>query len=106
MKTLEISENGNISYFKNNKLHRDNDLPSIISNNGDMRWYKDNKIHRENKPAFSSSCGTILLWYRNGGYCNDNNNPNINGGYITWHKTNRNCFPDSINVFTGEEWKS
>ena len=35
-------------WYKNDKCHRDNDLPAIIQANGSKYWYKNNKVHRDN----------------------------------------------------------
>ena len=41
-----------VKYYKNNKLHRDGDLPAIEYANGSKCWYKNGKRHRDNdKPA-------------------------------------------------------
>ena len=72
---------GNISWFQNGKLHRDNkpaveldagaqiwylhgklhriDGPAIIATNGDKFWYQNNKLHRIDGPAVEFSNGNI-----------------------------------------------
>lgn len=35
-------------HFKNNLLHRDNDLPAMICENGNRIWYQNGKFKREN----------------------------------------------------------
>ena len=37
-----IINEGDICWFKNNKLHRDNDLPAV-EYEGDQYWYKNDK---------------------------------------------------------------
>lgn len=45
-------DGGTKRWFKNRKVHRDNDLPAVIEANGDMLWYQNGKLHREGgKPA-------------------------------------------------------
>lgn len=44
-------------WYKNNKLHRDNDLPSAIYHDGRKEWYKHGKLHREQLPAVIYSNG-------------------------------------------------
>jgi hypothetical protein len=42
-------------WYKNGKIHRDNDLPAIISQNGYKGWYKNGQLHRDNDlPAVMS----------------------------------------------------
>jgi hypothetical protein len=55
--------NGNIYYFENNKLHRENDLPAIIHSNGTKEWYVNGERHRNNNlPAIESFDGE-KQWY-------------------------------------------
>ena len=56
------SEGSDILYFKDYKLHRDNDLPAIIRANGTKMWYYEGKKHRENNlPAIID--GDSMEWY-------------------------------------------
>lgn len=41
-------ENGDQYWFKNDKLHRDDDLPAIVYVNGGHAWYKDGQLYRTN----------------------------------------------------------
>ncbi len=53
-------------WFKNGKLHREHDLPAVMDQNGYQCWYKNGEIHRDNDlPAEISSNGT-QRWYKNG----------------------------------------
>lgn len=57
---------GYVEYYKNGKLHRDNDLPAIEYENGDKLWYIDGELHRENdKPAAVFKNG-VCKWYKHG----------------------------------------
>ena len=61
-----VSDSGNRHYYKNQLLHRDDDLPAVEYSNGDKHWYKDGKRHRENDlPSIEYSNGT-KKWYKNG----------------------------------------
>jgi len=44
--TFSKSPLENLGWYKNGKLHRDNDKPAIIWNNGDMSWYINGKFIR------------------------------------------------------------
>ena len=42
-----------LEFYKNGKLHRDNDLPAKILTNGGSLWYKNGDRHRDNDlPAY------------------------------------------------------
>ncbi len=72
-------------WFKNGKLHRDNDLPAVVHQNGYQGWYKNGVLHRDNDlPAQISPNGT-LRWYKNGKYHRENDLPaiiDLNGANI------------------------
>jgi len=36
------------SWYKNDILHRDKDLPAFVWDNGDMEWWVDGKFIRKN----------------------------------------------------------
>ena len=60
-----IKVNGDIYWYQDGNLHRNNDKPARI-NNKDKYWYQNNKCHRDNdKPAIISSNGD-KWWYKNG----------------------------------------
>ncbi len=43
---------GEFIWFKDNKIHRDNDKPAIEYNDGSKYWYQNDMLHRDNdKPA-------------------------------------------------------
>jgi len=57
-----------VSFTKNGKPHRDNDLPAVAYTDGTKLWYKNGKFHRDNDlPAIVRANGT-KLWYKNGTY--------------------------------------
>lgn len=37
----DISDDGDMSWHKNGKLHREGDLPAVIPVNGSPLWYKN-----------------------------------------------------------------
>ena len=56
----------NVTYFKNDSRHRDNDLPAIIYISGTRSWHINGKRHRDNsKPSTIYSDGK-MEWYENG----------------------------------------
>ena len=57
--------NGDKFWYKNNLLHRDNDLPAIEFKSGCKFWYQNGKRHRLNNPAVIFSSG-IEIWYNGG----------------------------------------
>ena len=66
------TEFDNKSYYKNNVLHKDKDLPAVIWKSGSRVWYKDGLEHRDNgKPSTIYSNGE-MYWYENGKYIKDN----------------------------------
>ena len=72
----------NVSYLRNGKLHRDNDLPAVIFTDGKQRWYQNGLTHRDNDlPAVITEEGD-QTWYKNGFKHRDNDLPakiNANG---------------------------
>ena len=57
---------GNKFWYKNGKWHRDDDLPAIEWADGSKNWYKNNLYHRDNNlPAIEYSNST-KFWYKNG----------------------------------------
>ena len=70
---FEIKFNNKI-YYKNNKPHRDNDLPAIIWKDGSRVWYENGKSHRDNgKPSHIYSDG-YMEWYKDDMYIKSNYN--------------------------------
>jgi antitoxin component YwqK of YwqJK toxin-antitoxin module len=57
---------GSFAWHKNGKLHREGDRPAIICENGDKFWFREGKKHRENdRPAVIKVSGD-MEWYDNG----------------------------------------
>ena len=57
-----INEHGTKSYYRNNKLHRDGDLPAVEYSTGDKSWLRKGFRHRICGPAVEWS-GGIKSWY-------------------------------------------
>jgi len=58
--------NGDKVWYKNGKIHRDNDLPAQVDANGHKAWYKNGKQHRDNDlPAVEYTDGD-KYWFKNG----------------------------------------
>jgi hypothetical protein len=61
-----LDEKGNICYYKDGELHRDNDLPAVEWDNETKFWYQNGLKHRDNDlPAAVYSNGD-RKWYQNG----------------------------------------
>ncbi len=74
---LVIDEYGNKFWYKNDKRHRDNDLPACECTNGRKMWYVNGECHRDNDlPACEYSNGA-RFWYINGKLHRDNGLPAI-----------------------------
>jgi len=93
-KTYQVSNNiqvriiGGIRWFKNGKLHRDNDKPAVIHFSGSTYWYKNGEFHRDNdQPASIWNDGT-KQWWKNGKLHRDNDKPSIirADGTRSWYK--------------------
>jgi hypothetical protein len=57
---------GRIYYFKDNKFHRDNDLPAIEFADGHKEWYIDGIKHRHTDlPSIVYGDG-FMIWMKNG----------------------------------------
>jgi antitoxin component YwqK of YwqJK toxin-antitoxin module len=82
-----VADNGTYKvWYKQGKIHRDNDLPAITRNEVYQEWYRDGKLHRDNDlPAI---VGTNLReWYRNGELHRDGDEPALIDGEIRqWYK--------------------
>lgn len=65
IKNGKYEENGDIIYYSNNKIHRDNDLPAITRKDGSLEWWFNGLPHRENNPADIRKDGS-KYWYFNG----------------------------------------
>ena len=72
------------TWYQNGKIHRDGDKPAVISNNG-SEWYQNDKKHRDGGlPAAVYFDGT-QVWYRDGKIHRDGDLPavtNPNGTQI------------------------
>ena len=64
---LEINDFGTHIWYKDDKLHRDDDLPAMIWDDGSQFWYRNGEFHRENGPADMYANGDIV-WWLNGEY--------------------------------------
>jgi hypothetical protein len=63
---IYINDDGDIFWYKEGKLHRDDDKPAIMCNNNYKAWYKDGLLHRDgDQPAVLYGDGD-KEWYRNG----------------------------------------
>ena len=91
-----IDNNSNMYWYKDGKLHRDNDRPSIIYKCNTRCWCKNGVFHRENdQPAVVYSNGD-KLWYYRGEYHRDNGKPAVihSDGDKRWYKYGTRQFPN------------
>jgi antitoxin component YwqK of YwqJK toxin-antitoxin module len=59
-------KNGDKYWYKNGKIHRDDDLPAVVCYNSTKYWYQNGKLHRDNNlPAVIMRNGD-KYWYENG----------------------------------------
>lgn len=58
----KIYGSGHICWFKDDLLHRENDLPAIEWHNGCKVWYWEGQKHRENGPAMTDKEGFKQWW--------------------------------------------
>lgn len=58
------SENGDLFWYKDDVLHRE-DGPVVICANGDIYWYRNGEQHRSNGHAVEYSNGNIEYWLNN-----------------------------------------
>jgi hypothetical protein len=92
-KLLEKYENinGYQYWFKNGKIHRDNDLPAAIYSNGDQCWYKNGKKHRDNDLPAEIYANGYQFWYKNGLIHRDNDLPAVifPSGHQYWYQNGK-----------------
>lgn len=58
-----------VCWYKDGKLHREDDLPAIEYFNGSKNWFQNGKYHRENGPAIELYEDGFLIeqhWMKNG----------------------------------------
>jgi hypothetical protein len=55
-----IDEHGDTRYYKDDQLHRDDDLPASVWAGGDKLWYQNGKQHRLAGPAIEYANGSNL----------------------------------------------
>ena len=97
LKLLETYENidGDQIWYKNNKYHRDNDLPAIIELSGDQFWYQNGKYHRDNDLPAVITIDGHQCWYQNGIRHRDNDLPAViwSDGDQYWYKNGIKYIP-------------
>lgn len=73
---------GHKMWYKNDEIHRDGDLPAIEYANGSKKWYKDGLLHRDGDlPAVEYYEDGDKMWYKNGVLHRDGDNPAIEYTY-------------------------
>ena len=56
---------GNYYWFKNDLLHREEDLPAVELFDGKKLWYKEGVLHRNGEPAIITF-NEEYMWYQHG----------------------------------------
>lgn len=64
------SSDGNVRWYHNGQLHRD-DGPAIERADGTKQWYHRGYLHRDDGPAIKYSSGEVA-WYIHGTMCSFN----------------------------------
>lgn len=72
MKNGVIEINGDICWYKNDLLHRE-DGPAVICAIGDRYWYFEDKLHRKDGPAVETVDGYKEWWVNGKLYMRDTN---------------------------------
>jgi len=101
LEEYKIDEKGYQWWYKNGKLHRDNDLPAVIQTNGIQRWYKNGQSHRDNDlPAIISPNG-YQGWYKHDELHRDNDLPAVieTNGTQEWYKNGVKYSPTLFSQF-------
>jgi hypothetical protein len=78
---------GGDCWYKDCKLHRDDDEPAVIEPDGTRKWYRDGVLHREGgQPAIVCASGE-QLWYKDGKIHRDGDQPAlVRVGTQAWYK--------------------
>lgn len=85
MKNGRYESNGTVEFYKDDKLHRDDDLPAVINADGYKFWYSKGELHREGKPAIQGPEGD-QAYYFNGKLHNEEGPALTNKfGKQEWH---------------------
>ena len=63
---LKIHPNGTQEWYKEGKIHRDNDQPAVIYADGTKSWCKEGKSHREMINLRSFIADGTKEWYKDG----------------------------------------
>jgi hypothetical protein len=60
-----VGENGTIEYYKDDQLHRDDNLPAVVWADGAKFWCQNDLLHRDgDQPAAEWTDGT-KIWFQN-----------------------------------------
>ena len=69
---FEIDMHNTKWYYKNNKKHRDKDLPVMIWKDGSKGWFKNGLRHRDNGKPSNIYFDGRLHWFENGKFIRSN----------------------------------
>lgn len=80
-------------WYKNGRLHRDNDLPAVIINGGQKQWMQKGLPHRTSGPAVEYADGSVEWWFEGQihrlsgpAVCGEDENYVYGEGYWLWGK--------------------
>lgn len=92
-----LHNTGHICWFKDDLLHRENDLPAIEWHNGCKEWYWEGKKHRKNGPAVIGLNGYGEWWFEGKKHRED-------GPALDWKWCEKEWFIHGVQ-YTEEEFK-
>lgn len=99
MRQGRYESNGTVEYYKDDKLHRDNDLPAVINADGYKFWYNNGELHRESNPAIMGPEGD-KAYYVEGKLHNEEGPALINKfGKEEWHIDGKQLTQKEFNEF-------
>ena len=65
LESCKVSDDGCIIYYKNKKIHRDDNKPAKYDENGAKWYFQNGLLHRDNGPAIEFLNG-YEAWFQNG----------------------------------------
>lgn len=83
-----VDKDGNQRWYKDGKLHREDDQPAVILSDGTQAWYYLGKSHRDNDLPAIIGCDSGKSWYLNGKLHREGDQPAVISptGAKKWYK--------------------
>lgn len=111
LETIDTFLDDKVSFYRNGKLHRDNDLPAVIYISGEQIWYKNGLKHRDNDlPAIVIKGSNHKEWWQHGKCHRENDLPAIIYNNVTqeWRQHGKlhreNDLPAIIRTYGEKIW--